>query len=162
MEFKVGDKAVYPAHGVGVIAAIENVAWDGNTQAFYVMKILDNGMTIRIPVGNVEAIGMRRVISQEHVDKVYEILRDRDVPADNQTWNRRYREYMNRIKTGDPLEVAKVLRDLALLKQEKTLSFGERKMFDQARTLLVQEIAVARDVEEKLVESEIDAIFGIS
>jgi CarD family transcriptional regulator len=160
MEFKVGDKAVYPAHGVGVIAAVENVEWDGTTHTFYVMKILDNGMTIRIPVGNVEAIGMRRVISQEHVDKVYEILRDRDVPADNQTWNRRYREYMNRIKTGDPLEVAKVLRDLALLKQEKTLSFGERKMFDQARTLLVQEIAVARDVEEKLVESEIDAIFG--
>jgi CarD family transcriptional regulator len=162
MEFKVGDKAVYPAHGVGVIAAVESVSFENETHLFYVMKILDNGMTIRIPVGNVEAIGMRRVISQEHVDKVYEILRDRDVPADNQTWNRRYREYMNRIKTGDPLEVAKVLRDLALLRQEKTLSFGERKMFDQARTLLVQEIAVARDIEEKVVEGEIDAIFGLS
>lgn len=160
MDFKVGDKAVYPAHGVGVIAAIEHVDFDGVIHTFYVMKILDNGMTIRIPVQNVEAIGMRKVISSEHVDKIYEILRDRDLPADNQTWNRRYREYMNRIKTGDSLEVAKVLRDLALLRQDKTLSFGERKMFDQARSLLVQEIAVARDVEETSVEQEIDGIFG--
>ena len=159
MEFQVGDKAVYPAHGVGVIAAVESVEWDGATHTFYVMKILDNGMTIRIPVGNVEAIGMRRVISQEHVDKVYEILRDRDVPADNQTWNRRYREYMNRIKTGDPLEVAKVLRDLALLRQEKTLSFGERKMLDTARTLLVKELAIAKACPESQIEQEIGAMF---
>jgi CarD family transcriptional regulator len=81
------------------------------------------------------------------------------VPTDNQTWNRRYREYMNKIQTGDPIEVAKVLRDLALLKADKNLSFGEKKMFDQARSLLVQEIAVAKDSDEATVESEIDEIF---
>ena len=159
MEFKVGDKAVYPAHGVGVISKIENVDDDGVAHTFYVLDIVDNGMTIRVPVDNVEAIGMRNVISAEHTAKVYDILRDRDVPADNQTWNRRYREYMNRIKTGDPLEVAKVLRDLAVLRQDKTLSFGERKMFDQARSLLVQEISVAKNVEETSIEEELDAIF---
>jgi CarD family transcriptional regulator len=160
MEFQIGDKAVYPAHGVGEITAIEDVSFDGFTQTFYVLEIEENGMTIRVPVGNVEAIGMRRVIPIEHVDKVYDILRDRDVPADNQTWNRRYREYMNRIKTGDPLEVAKVLRDLALLRQDKTLSFGERKMFDQAHTLLIQEISVAKGVEEELVKKELEEIFA--
>jgi len=102
---------------------------------------------------------MRQVIITDHVEKVYDVLKDRDVPTDNQTWNRRYREYMNKIQTGDPIEVAKVLRDLALLKADKNLSFGEKKMFDQARSLLVQEIAVAKDSDEATVESEIDEIF---
>ena len=160
MEFKVGDKAVYPAHGVGVIKGIETRDLEGDRQTFYVLKILDNGMTILVPVHNASGIGMRRVITREYVDKVYEVLKDRDVPTDNQTWNRRYREYMNKIQTGDPLEVAKVLRDLALLKNDKNLSFGERKMFDQARSLLVQEVSVAKDTDEKTIETEIDAIFG--
>ncbi|HNH47721.1 MAG TPA: CarD family transcriptional regulator, partial [Myxococcota bacterium] len=99
------------------------------------------------------------IINREQIDKVYEILKNRDVPTDNQTWNRRYRDYMSKIKTGDPIEVAKVLRDLALLKGDKALSFGERKMFDQARNLLVQEIAVARDDDDKQVAIEIDALF---
>jgi len=160
MEFKVGEKAVYPAHGVGTISDIETQEYEGVEHTFLVLKIAENGMTIRVPIQKVETIGMRRVIPLEHVDKVYDILRDRDVPADNQTWNRRYREYMNRIKTGDPLEVAKVLRDLALLRKDKTLSFGERKMFDQARSLLVQEISVARGADENDVGQELDEIFN--
>jgi CarD family transcriptional regulator len=159
MEFNVGDKAVYPAHGVGVIKGIETKDLEEVRQTFYVLKILDNGMTIMVPVHNANAIGMRPVISLTQVDKVYDILRDRDVPTDNQTWNRRYREYMNKIQTGDPIEVGKVLRDLALLRCDKNLSFGERKMYDQARSLLVQEISVAKDCDEKTVEAEIEAIF---
>ena len=126
---------------------------------FYILKIQDNGSTIRVPVQNADRIGMRTVMDAEKVDRIYEILRDRESPTDTQTWNRLYREYMSKIKTGDPLEVAKVLRDLALMKIEKNLSFGERKMYDQARSLLVQEISTARDVDEKLVEGEIEAIF---
>jgi CarD family transcriptional regulator len=160
MEFSVGDKAVYPAHGVGIIRDVVTKELDGERATFYVLKILDNGMTISVPVNNARSIGMRQVIHRDHVQKVYEILRDRDVPTDNQTWNRRYRDYMSKIKTGDPLEVAKVLRDLALLKSEKALSFGERKMFDQARSLLVQEIAVALDADEKIIGEEIDALFN--
>ncbi len=160
MEFNVGDKAVYPAHGVGIIRDVISVEVDGLKAIFYVLKILDNGITIKVPVHNARAIGMRPVILPEHVDKVREILQDRNVPTDNQTWNRRYREYMSKIKTGDPIEVAKVLRDLALLKSEKALSFGERKMFDQARRLLVQEIAVARDSDETAVGKEIDDLFN--
>jgi CarD family transcriptional regulator len=160
MEFEVGDRAVYPAHGVGRITGIEEVSFDDFSQTFFVIEIPGNGMTIRVPVDNVESIGMRRVMPEEQVEKVYEILEDRDVPPDNQTWNRRYREYMNRIKTGDPLEVAKVLRDLALLRKDKTLSFGERKMFDQASSLLIQELAVAKDSDEDTIQAEIEAIFA--
>jgi CarD family transcriptional regulator len=161
MEFKVGDKAVYPGHGVGIIKRVETRDLEGLRQTFYVLEVLENPAIITIPVQNAAAIGMRQVISMEQVDKVYEILKDRDVPTDNQTWNRRYREYMNKIQTGDPIEVGKVLRDLALLKNEKNLSFGERKMFDQARRLLVEEISVAKDTDEKSIESEIDLIFAV-
>lgn len=159
MQFKVGDKAVYPAHGVGVIRAIEEQEFDGTDTVFYVLKILDNGMTIMVPIDNADAIGMRDVIAAEHVEKIYDILRDRETPTDNQTWNRRYREYINKIRTGDPIEVGKVLRDLALMKLEKNLSFGERKMFDQAQRLLVEEIAVAKDKDEAAIRAEIEAIF---
>jgi CarD family transcriptional regulator len=160
MPFEIGDKAVYPAHGVGVIKELETSDMDGETYEFYVLKILDNGMTIRVPTNNADAIGMREIIPKEAVEKVYEVLRDRKKPADKQTWNRRYREYMNKIKTGDPLEVAAVLRDLALLKKEKTLSFGERKMYDQAHGLIVQEVAVAKDVDESKIKKEIEKIFS--
>lgn len=161
MEFSVGDKAVYPAQGVGIIRDVVSVELDGEKATYYVLKILDNGMTIKVPVNDARQKGLRRIIADEQIDKVYEILRDRDVPTDNQTWNRRYRDYTSKIKTGDPIEVAKVLRDLALLKGDKSLSFGERKMFDLARNLLVQEISVARDDDEKRVSEEIDAMFGL-
>lgn len=160
MEFNIGEKAVYPGHGVGVVKAIEDIDLDGFKQEMYVLKILDNGMTIRVPIQNAAALGMRNVISVGQVEKLYDVLRDRDVPTDSQTWNRRYREYLNKIQTGDPIEVGKVLRDLALLRLEKNLSFGERKMFDQARSLLVQEVAVAKDVDEKEVQKELDEIFA--
>jgi CarD family transcriptional regulator len=160
MEFNVGDKAVYPAHGVGVIKGIETKDFGEVRQEFYVLKILDNGMTIMVPKENASAIGMRPVINMIQVAKVYDVLKDRDVPTDNQTWNRRYREYMNKIQTGDPIEVGKVLRDLALLRGDKNLSFGERKMYDQAHSLLVQELSVAKDCDEKTIESEIEEIFA--
>ena len=159
MEFQVGDKAVYPAHGVGIIQSIETMEFEGENLTFYVVKILDNAMTIKVPIQNADAIGMREIILPRRVEGVYEILLDRDTPPDAQTWNRRYREYMNKIKTGDPIEVAKVLRDLALMKRDKNLSFGEKKMYDQARTLLVQEIAVAKNRDEDDIEKEIDDLF---
>lgn len=159
MQFEIGDKAVVPALGVGIIKEIERLEMGGDAYDVYVIKILDNGLTYKVPVNNTGANGIREVIPQEAVDRVYEVLRDRDTPADKQTWNRRYREYMNKIKTGDPLEVAAVLRDLARLKSEKTLSFGERKMYDQAHSLIVQELAVARDVDEQVVKDEIEQLF---
>ncbi|MCB9679680.1 MAG: CarD family transcriptional regulator [Alphaproteobacteria bacterium] len=159
MQFAIGDKAVVPALGVGIVKEIVDLPMEGETYQVYVIKILDNGLTYKVPVNNTGANGIREVIPMEAVEKVYEVLRDRKTPADKQTWNRRYREYMNKIKTGDPLEVAAVLRDLARLKSEKTLSFGERKMYDQAHSLIVQEVAVAKDVDEQVIKDEIEEIF---
>ena len=158
--FKVGDLAVYPAHGVGVIERIETQEISGCRQDFYVMRILDNDMIIMIPTNNVDNVGLREIIPQTDVPKLYSILRKRDIQVDNQTWNRRYREYMEKIKTGSVFEVAEVYRDLLMLKLEKDLSFGERKMLDTARNLLVKEISLARQVQEEQVERDLDRIFS--
>ena len=157
--FKTGDKAVYPAHGVGTIHGIETREIAGTRQTFYVLKIHENGMTIMVPTRNADNIGMREVIAKENIEQVFDILRERDVHLDSQTWNRRYREYMGKIKTGSVYEVAKVLRDLSILKTEKSLSFGERKMFDIAQSLLVKELAVSLGEAEGNIETRINQIF---
>jgi len=158
--FEIGDKAVYPGHGVGVIEAIETKQILGKQQSFYILRILDNGMTIMIPQDNVGAAKLRGIIQKIEVRKVFHILKDRDVTIDNQTWNRRYREYMEKINTGSIYEIAEVLRDLHLLRAEKELSFGERKIMDMAKNLLVKELAVARNMKESEVLREIRTIFG--
>ena len=158
--FRIGDKAVYPGHGVGVIEAIETKQISGKEQSFFMLRIVDNGMTIMIPQDNVAGVRLREVIRKIDVSKVIQILKNRDITLDNQTWNRRYREYMEKINTGSIYEIAEVLRDLHLLKAEKELSFGERKIMDMAKNLLVKELAIARDVKESDVLREIKTIFG--
>ena len=158
--FQIGDKAVYPGHGVGVIEAIETKQISGSELMFYILRVLDNGMTIMIPRDNVGAVGLRGVIRKLEIPKVLQILKDRDVEIDNQTWNRRYREYMEKINTGSIYEIAEVLRDLYLLRTEKELSFGERKILDTAKNLLVKELAIVRDVKETDILREIKTIFG--
>ncbi len=159
-EFKVGDVAVYPAHGVGRVHSIEEREIAGNKHKFYILKILDSGMTIMVPTGNVRNVGLREVINESEVDIVYDILRERDISINEQTWNRRYREYMDKIKTGSIYEIAEVLRDLMLLRYEKELSFGERKMLDTARTLIIKELAISQDRTEEETSEEIDEIFA--
>ncbi len=160
--FKVGDLAVYPAHGVGVIESIESKWISGTKQDFYIMRILDNGMIIMIPLDNADSVGLRQVIDAEQVPKIFDILKEREIVPDNQTWNRRYREYMEKIKTGSlfVFDLAEVLRDLFILREDKELSFGERKMLDTARSLLVKEISIAKDLDETQVEKDIHGIFG--
>jgi CarD family transcriptional regulator len=158
--FQVGDLAVYPAHGVGEIKAIESRVVNGERHDFYIMKVLENGMVIMIPISNVESVGLRDIIDQKEIPKVYEIMKFRkDGLPDNQTWNRRYREYMDKIKTGSLYDVAEVFRDLFLLKLTKDLSFGERKLYDTAQVLLVRELSTAKNTDEDTIISEIESLF---
>jgi CarD family transcriptional regulator len=160
--FKVGDKAVYPGQGVGEVMGIEHKEVAGQRQSFYVLRILDNGMKIMIPMNKVGSVGLREIIGDKEVRKVYSILREKEVSVDSTTWNRRYREYMDKIKTGSVFEIAEVLRNLLLLKADKVLSFGERKMLDTARSLLIKELAIAKDCDEQDVETELRKIFNIN
>jgi CarD family transcriptional regulator len=158
--FKVGDLAVYPAHGVGRINSIETRIVNGEEHDFYMMKIIENEMTIMIPTWNVDQVGLRDVINKEEIAKVYDVMKKReDSTTETQTWNRRYREYMDKIKTGSLYDVAEVYRDLSLLKLTKDLSFGERKLYDTAQTLLVMELSTARKTDEKTIMSEMEMLF---
>lgn len=158
--FNVGDNAVYPGYGVGKVTAIETKEILGNKQTFYSILILETGMKIMVPKDNVETVGLRPIISKDEANKVIEILKVKEVKIDNQTWNRRYREYMEKIKTGSVYEIAEVLRDLFLLKADKELSFGERKMLDNARGLLLKELSLATSKDELFQEDEVRQIFG--
>jgi CarD family transcriptional regulator len=158
--FKVGDKAVYPGQGVGEVMGIEHKDIAGQRQSFYVLKIMENGMKILIPINKVGSVGLRSLIDEKAVVKVYTILKQKDISVDSATWNRRYREYMEKIKTGSVFEIAEVLRDLYLLKFDKDLSFGERKMLDTARNLLIKELSLAKGVNEDDIETDLKSIFN--
>lgn len=159
--FNVGDNAVYPGHGVGKIVAIETKEIMGAKADFYICQILETGMKVMVPKNNVAGVGLRPIISRDEAGKVIDILKITEVKIDNQTWNRRYREYMEKIKTGSVYEIAEVLRDLFLLKVDKELSFGERKMLDTARTLLLKELTLAVNEQELTEQDEVKAIFGL-
>ena len=162
VEFKVGDHAVYPGHGVGKIHSIEIKEIMGAQHQFYSVQILETGMKIMIPAANIQKIGLRPLISKEEAVRVVKILKDKDVKIDTQTWNRRYRDYMEKIKTGSVFEIAEVLRDLYVLKVDKELSFGEKKMLDTAKNLLLKELNLAPEVQDVVSsDAEIKAIFGV-
>ena len=106
-----------------------------------------------VPVSNANAVGLRQVISEQEIREIFDILKERTIGFDTQTWNRRYRGFMDKIKTGSIYDVAEVLRDLYRLKANKQLSFGERRMLDTARSLIVKEIAIAREQTEEQVKT---------
>ena len=158
--FRIGDKAVYPSHGVGEVVGIERREVSGRHQTFYILRLSDTGMTVMVPTENCSSVGLREVIAPRHVKKVFDILRSREPMRIRQTWNRRYREYMDKIRTGSLFEVAEVLRELSLLRGHKDLSFSERKMLETARSLVVRELAVSKRTKESRIEQELDSILG--
>lgn len=157
--FKVGDKAVYPAQGVGVIEAIESREFSGMKQEFYVLRIVDSDMTIMIPVTNADHVGMRCLIEKERVSSIYDILEEKQDDAPVASWSRRQREYNEKIKSGDLFEVAEVLRELYLIREDKELSYGEKKVLELARKLLVKELALAGEECEESVVERVENIF---
>ena len=159
MVLTVGDKAVHPAHGLGEVIAIEHREIGGAKGEFYILRILDNGLRVMVPRTAAAAAGIRPVMSSKEADKVLETMRAREVAVDLQPWSRRFRAYTEMIKCGSPHEVAKVLRDMYRLKFDKDLSFGERRLLDQAKSLLMKELAAAKGVTEAVLQARVDDMF---
>jgi CarD family transcriptional regulator len=157
---KVGDKVIYPAHGAGVIEAIEQKVLSGNEQTVYVMKMLHKGMTIMVPLDNVESVGIRNPVSPKEIDRVYEVLKKSELPSAEpvETWNRRYRHYKEKINTGSILEIAGVLRRLTQRKKTGALSLGEKRLVDTAMDLLVGEVSCAKNMKEERIRKEIELL----
>lgn len=162
MSFSIGDKAVHPAHGVGEITQIEARTIGTNKIDFYILKLV-NGKTgtIRVALDAVDRVGLRQVMSRRAAKTVLDELRKDEMAVTSQPWNRRYREYTEMLKSGSPIEVAKVLRDLSKVRSDKgELSYGEKKLMEQARKLLITEMALARRVREETIERDIDKILN--
>lgn len=151
--YHVGDNVVYPMHGAGVIVAIEEREVLGEKQKYYIMALPIGDMKVMIPMSAVEDLGLRQVIGDEEVQRVYQVLQG-EKTAMSTNWNRRYRANMEKIKSGDIFEVAEVVRNLTIREHDKGLSTGERKMLDTARQILVSELVIAQDsTEEAIVET---------
>ncbi len=157
--FKIGDKAVYPTQGVGVIESIEAKEFQGHKLEFYVLRIVDSDMTIMVPVNNADTVGLRCLIGRDDVDNIYGLLEKPQKNGPLASWSRRQREYNEKIKSGDLFEVAEVLRDLYQIRCDKELSYGEKKVLEQAQKLLIKEVAFAQGAEENSVYERIEQIF---
>jgi CarD family transcriptional regulator len=157
--FQIGDKAVHPAHGLGEVMAIETRDFGGTPALYYVLRILDNGMKVMVPTNAAAQVGLRSVMSAREADAVLTTMRAREVAVDLQPWSRRFRAYTEMLKSGSPHEVAKVLRDMHRLRFDKDLSFGERRLLDQAKSLLVKELALAKQVTEAQLLAQVAQIF---
>jgi len=155
--FNIGDHVVCPGHGVGQVCSVDSRELNGEQKSFYIVKIISNGMKVMVPVESKE--GLRPLIPVTDIDSVFQLLKDQDVKVDQSTWNRRHREYTLKVKTGSLLEIADVLRQLLLLKMTKKLSFGERKMLDQCKDLIVKEISLASGSNEGDVSEKIDSLY---
>jgi CarD family transcriptional regulator len=160
LQFKVGNKVVYPAQGVAEVIGIETKEIGGRLTSFYLLRIVNSDMRILVPTDKANQVGLREVASASEVEEVLDILREKEIHLDKQTWNRRYRGFMEKIKTGSLFEVAEVFRDLYRLKTTKTLSFGERRMLDTAKGLIVKELSISRNWTEQRVEKELDKVFA--
>jgi CarD family transcriptional regulator len=155
--FNLGDHVVCPGHGVGQICSVDTKELNGETKSFYIIKVVSNGMKVMIPVDSKD--GVRALIPTTDINGVFELLTDKNVKVDMSTWNRRHREYTLKVKTGSLLEIADVLRQLLLLKMTKKLSFGERKMLDQCKELIVKEISLSSGAPEGDISEKIDALY---
>lgn len=158
-QFKVGDKVVHASDGVGEITAIIKKTIAGSETELFDITILANGMKVLIPVSQVEGGAVRKVVDKKSIDEVYTILRNRNFVIDRQTWNRRHREYSQKINTGSLHEIAEVMRDLAVLSEEKELSHGEKQMLERAEARLAAEIAVAKNRSISKIIDELRGFF---
>jgi CarD family transcriptional regulator len=161
IEFELGDNVVYPHHGAGKVCAKEIKEIFGERREYLTIKILHNDMTVMVPTENAAIAGLRRVIDEETVQKVLDVLRD-DVSDMPKNWNRRFKHNRDKIKTGDIYELSEVVRNLALRENEKGLSSGEKQMYTRAKKILASELMYALDKSEEEAEAYLDELLSRS
>lgn len=152
--FNVGDKIVYPMHGAGTIDAIEEKDILGEKQSYYIIK-MPGEVKVMVPTSRAEEIGVRNIINRENAGKVFQILEENETEMSN-NWNKRYRDNMEKMKSGDIYEVADVVRNLSFKQKEKGLSTGEKKMLNNAKQILVSELVLAEHASQEEVENLIE------
>ena len=159
-EITTGMLVVHPAHGAGRVENIEERSFGGSPTMVYVLQILGSGLKVMVPRDAAMRVGLRPVMSPTEADEILTVLSSREIAVTVQPWNRRFRAYTEMLASGSAHEVAKVLRDMSRLRMDKDLSFGERKLLDQARNLLAQELALAHGVSGEEMAERIESLFS--
>jgi CarD family transcriptional regulator len=155
MMFNIGDKVVYPMHGAGIIESIEEKEISGEKIRYYIIKLPMGDMKAMVPLNKVSEIGLRQVVDEAEILKVFEVLKS-DTTKMSNNWNHRYRENMEKIKSGSIFEIAEVVRNLSVRERQKGLSTGEKKMYENARRILLSELVLAKDMAENQMTQMLD------
>lgn len=158
--FNVGDKIVYPMHGAGVIDAIEEKDILGEKQAYYILK-MPGEVKVMVPTAKAEEIGVRSIIDKSSAEKVFRVL-ESDETEMSMNWNKRYRDNMDKMKSGDIYKVADVVRNLSFKQKEKVLSTGEKKMLNNAKQILVSELVLTEHATQDEIEQMVDSKISTS
>ena len=159
MTFKVGDTVVYPHHGAALIEAVEKRTVKGEERLYLVLKVAQGDLTVRVPADNVDMVGVRDVVGQEGLDRVFDVLR-MPYTEEPTKWSRRYKANLEKLASGDVIKVAEVVRDLWRREQDRGLSAGEKRMLAKARQILVSELALAEKTNEDKAEAILDEVLA--
>ncbi|MEO5680566.1 MAG: CarD family transcriptional regulator [Acidimicrobiales bacterium] len=155
MPFDVGDRVVYPQHGAAVIEKRETKAFFGEEREYLVLKVAFGDLTVMVPADNTDEVGLREVINDEEVEEVFAVLRKKEARMPT-NWSRRYKNHVEKLKSGDIYQVAEVVRNLSIRDKDKGLSAGEKRMLNRARQILVSELTFALEVDEETAEQRLD------
>lgn len=161
MTFKVGQKVVYPNHGVSLVEKIEPGQIDGVAQVYYHLKLLGNNSRVMVPKTNLELVGLRPLCQQREVRALFDILEDGNIDT-YKDWKGRYKQNLDKMKTGQLVEVAEVLKNLRLVSQRKSLSFREKKMYERAKYFIVSEVAHVKNITERDAEDLVERALSSS
>lgn len=153
--FSIGDKIVYPNYGAGIIHSIEEKEVLGERKRYYILHMVISQIDIMIPIDNINKLGIRHVIDESQIEDVVKILKD-EKGTMNEKWNKRFRDNMDKIKTGDIYEIASVVRDLMLQEKEKSLSTGEKKMLSDCKDMLISELTLVSNEKKEVVKNLIE------
>jgi CarD family transcriptional regulator len=155
LPFDVGDRVVYPQHGAAVIEKREQKSFFGEEREYLVLKVAYGDLTVMVPADNTEEVGLREVINDEEVEEVFAVLRKKEARMPT-NWSRRYKNHVEKLKSGDIYQVAEVVRNLSIRDKDKGLSAGEKRMLNRARQILVSELTFALRVDEETAEKRLD------
>ncbi len=155
MTFEVGDKVIYPNHGLGIVERIEEKTILGTTCGFYHLRIVANDTTVLVPVSNVDGVGLRRAISDEEVERLFGLLGDGKID-NHQNWKGRFKDNSDKMRSGSIYEVADVLKSLTFLAKSKSLSFREKRMLDRAKFLIISEVSEVMRETAVAIEGRVD------
>ena len=155
IKFKIGDKVVYPHHGAATIESKETIVFNGEKREYLVLRLTYGEMTLKVPADNTEEVGLRDVINDEEVEELFVVLRKKEVRMPT-NWSRRYKNHQEKLKSGDPYQVAEVVRNLSIREKENGLSAGEKRMLGDARKILISELTFAIHVNEAEAEAKLD------